>query len=83
LFHRPIANRPLTLRAKQEHFLDNQFLFVNISAVSVADVFRNPTLSFDSYMLYEDDLPFGGVRLLDTDKRVFLPTGICVRVVRC
>lgn len=37
--------------------------------------------SFDSYIIHEDDLPEGGLRLLETDTRVVLPTGICTRLV--
>jgi heme/copper-type cytochrome/quinol oxidase subunit 2 len=32
-------------------------------------------------MIYENELPLGGLRLLETDKRAILPTGICIRVL--
>lgn len=38
-------------------------------------------IKFDSYMLHEDDLEFGSFRLLEVDRRIVLPIGICMRLV--
>lgn len=38
-------------------------------------------VKFDSYMLHQDDLTFGSYRLLEVDRRVVLPMGVCIRLV--
>lgn len=38
-------------------------------------------ISFDSYMLSEDDLPEGGHRLLEVDNSVVLPTDVHIRMI--
>jgi cytochrome c oxidase subunit 2 len=38
-------------------------------------------IAFDSYMVSEDDLSFGGLRLLEVDHRVKLPTKVHIRVL--
>lgn len=38
-------------------------------------------LNFDSYMLHEDDLTLGQLRLLEVDRRVILPAGVCIRML--
>jgi len=37
------------------------------------------TLAFDSYMVAEDDLKHGQLRLLETDNAVFVPVGTHIR----
>ncbi len=32
-------------------------------------------------MLHQDDLTFGAYRLLEVDRRVVLPMGVCIRLV--
>lgn len=39
------------------------------------------TVTFDSYMLHEDDLELGQLRLLEVDRRVVLPAGVCIRLL--
>ncbi len=39
------------------------------------------TVTFDSYMVHEDDLDFGQLRLLEVDRRVVLPAGVCIRLL--
>lgn len=41
----------------------------------------NSSVKFDSYMIHEDDLHQGQLRLLEVDRRVVLPTGICIRLI--
>jgi len=36
---------------------------------------------FDSYMLNEEDLQLGQLRLLEVDKRIILPTHTHIRIV--
>lgn len=38
-------------------------------------------VKFDSYMLHQDDLELGSYRLLEVDRRVVLPMGVCIRLV--
>lgn len=38
-------------------------------------------IKFDSYMLHEDDIEFGSFRLLEVDRRIVLPIGVCMRLV--
>jgi len=38
-------------------------------------------ISFDSYMIHEDDLNLGQFRLLEVDKRISLPVGVLVRLI--
>jgi cytochrome c oxidase subunit 2 len=38
-------------------------------------------ISFDSYMVPEDDLELGQLRLLEVDNRVVLPTNTHIRVI--
>ena len=38
-------------------------------------------LKFDSYMLLEEDLYFGGLRLLEVDSRIVLPINVHIRVL--
>lgn len=39
------------------------------------------SIKFDSYMVAEDDLSLGGLRLLEVDHRVKLPTNVHIRVL--
>lgn len=39
------------------------------------------TVTFDSYMLHEEDLELGQLRLLEVDRRVVLPAGVCIRLL--
>lgn len=39
------------------------------------------TISFDSYMIHQDDLEKGQLRLLETDTRVVLPVGATIRAL--
>jgi len=39
------------------------------------------TVSFDSYMLLEADLPEGGLRLLEVDNRLHLPIRENIRLI--
>lgn len=39
------------------------------------------TIRFDSYIIAEEDLAFGGLRLLEVDNRVKLPTMVHIRVL--
>jgi len=32
-------------------------------------------------MVHEDDLDFGQLRLLEVDRRVVLPAGVCIRLL--
>lgn len=41
----------------------------------------NKTIQFDSYMIAEDDLEEGQLRLLEVDNRVVLPTNMHIRVL--
>jgi len=43
--------------------------------------FISPTLKFNSYMVPEADLPFGGLRLLEVDNRLVLPVGLHIRLL--
>lgn len=38
-------------------------------------------IRFDSYLVHQDDLELGGFRLLEVDRRIVLPTGVCIRLV--
>jgi heme/copper-type cytochrome/quinol oxidase subunit 2 len=38
-------------------------------------------VNFDSYMLLEDDLPLGGMRLLEVDNRLELPVKTEIRML--
>ena len=38
-------------------------------------------IKFDSYMLHEDDLALGTFRLLEVDRRIVLPIGVCMRLI--
>jgi heme/copper-type cytochrome/quinol oxidase subunit 2 len=38
-------------------------------------------INFDSYMLAEDDLPAGGLRLLEVDNRLVLPVRTNIRLI--
>ena len=42
---------------------------------------KNRSLSFDSYMVAESDLPLGAFRLLEVDQRVFLPVNTHIRIL--
>lgn len=42
---------------------------------------KEGNLNFDSYMLHEDDLTLGQLRLLEVDRRVVLPAGVCIRML--
>ena len=42
---------------------------------------ENGSLNFDSYMIPEDELELGELRLLEVDNRVVLPTGTHIRVL--
>lgn len=39
------------------------------------------SITFDSYMIHEDDLELGQLRLLEVDRRVVLPAGVCIRLL--
>lgn len=39
------------------------------------------TVTYDSYMVHEDDLELGQLRLLEVDRRVVLPAGVCIRLL--
>jgi heme/copper-type cytochrome/quinol oxidase subunit 2 len=41
----------------------------------------SPSVKFDSYMVNEEDLPTGGLRLLEVDKRLFLPINTHIRLL--
>lgn len=38
-------------------------------------------IKFDSYMLHQEDLGLGVFRLLEVDRRIVLPIGICARLI--
>jgi cytochrome c oxidase subunit 2 len=38
-------------------------------------------IAFDSYLVAEDDLQLGQLRLLEVDNRVVLPTGRHIRIL--
>lgn len=38
-------------------------------------------IKFESYMLHQDDLEFGTFRLLEVDRRLVLPLGVCLRLI--
>jgi len=38
-------------------------------------------IKFDSYMIHQDDLEFGRFRLLEVDRRIVLPLGVCMRLI--
>ena len=38
-------------------------------------------IKFESYMLHQDDLEFGTFRLLEVDRRLILPLGVCLRLI--
>lgn len=38
-------------------------------------------MEFDSYMLPDEYLPFGSVRLLEVDHRLFIPSDVPIRVL--
>jgi cytochrome c oxidase subunit 2 len=40
-----------------------------------------PPVAFDSYMVLEDDLPEGGLRLLEVDNRLYLPVNTPIRML--
>lgn len=44
-------------------------------------VWVGPSIKFDSYMLQESDLPEGGLRLLEVDNRLYLPTMTHIRLL--
>lgn len=41
----------------------------------------NPAIKFDSYMINENDLPLGGLRLLEVDNRLVLPIKTHIRLL--
>lgn len=41
----------------------------------------NEHIKFDSYMVHIDDMKFGQFRLLEVDRRIVLPIGICMRLI--
>ena len=43
--------------------------------------YEGDDINFDSYMVGEDDLPLGGLRLLEVDHRVVLPVNTHIRVL--
>jgi len=43
--------------------------------------FDNGGINFDSYMVSEGDLPFGRLRLLEVDRKVWLPIDTHIRVI--
>lgn len=45
------------------------------------DMLSAKDVNFDSYMLAEDDLPAGGLRLLEVDNRLSLPVRTNIRVI--
>jgi cytochrome c oxidase subunit 1 len=45
------------------------------------DMVSSKDVNFDSYMLAEDDLPAGGLRLLEVDNRLSLPIRTNIRVI--
>ena len=49
--------------------------------VSVEKSELKKLISFDSYMLPEEDLPFGGFRLLEVDNRLYLPVKSSIRLL--
>lgn len=38
-------------------------------------------INFDSYMIHQDDLEEGAFRLLEVDRRIVLPLGVCLRLI--
>lgn len=44
------------------------------------DVLTNP-IKFDSYMIHQNDLALGEFRLLEVDRRIILPVGVCMRLI--
>lgn len=47
----------------------------------LTDMENSNRLNFDSYMLTEDNLPKGGLRLLEVDNRLNLPTRTSIRLL--
>jgi cytochrome c oxidase subunit 1 len=45
------------------------------------DGVATPSVAFDSYMVLEDDLPEGGLRLLEVDNRLYLPVNTPIRML--
>jgi len=41
----------------------------------------SPSIRFDSYMINENDLPIGGLRLLEVDNRLVLPINTHIRLL--
>lgn len=49
--------------------------------VASSESVSNEHIKFDSYMTHIDDMPFGQFRLLEVDRRIVLPIGICMRLI--
>lgn len=76
-YDRPYITRPyLTFKA-----IGHQWYWSYEYSDYVSNFKELEHLKFDSYMLHEDDLPFGQFRLLEVDRRIVLPVGICIRLV--
>jgi heme/copper-type cytochrome/quinol oxidase subunit 2 len=58
---------------KEVNLDDSKTLYYNAAAAS--------PLAFDSYMVAEDDLTFGSLRLLEVDRRIVLPEQTHIRVL--
>jgi len=61
------------------------FAYDNVDAQEVETLMGNAYLpqhiGFDSYMLADDDLVQGGLRLLEVDNKVFLPIDTTIRLL--
>lgn len=78
-YDRPYITRPyLTFKAigHQWYWSYEYSDYVTSSATETRE-----HIKFDSYMVHQDDLPFGQFRLLEVDRRIVLPIGVCMRLV--
>jgi heme/copper-type cytochrome/quinol oxidase subunit 2 len=50
------------------------------SNMTVTAFVNHPDITFDSYMVPEDELSYGSLRLLEVDNSVILPVGTYIRV---
>lgn len=72
----------LELNPKQPLIYFKLFEFITREHLLKSSVeWVSPSVKFDSYMIPENELPFGGLRLLEVDNRLVLPVNTHIRLM--
>lgn len=71
-YDEPLSNPIVTLK-----IIGHQWYWT----VEYSDYLNGANIIFDSYMVHEDELRVGQLRLLEVDQRIILPVGVSIRVL--